>query len=389
MPAKVRIHGIDLARAIAVLGMISAHLSSAEGETAPGQLMISVTDSLPSALFAVLAGVSLSLMGTGPAREGGQALATNRHRLLVRGLVVIGIGVVLLITQMSILVVLIPLGAAMILLVPAIRARTSTLVTLAVSFLLAGPAAQVLFPGAMEQSSLFGGSYPLLAWLGYVTIGILLHRLLIPASVVAQVVVLVTGTVGTFFGIWLRDVLGMLGTDPAGTAQTYSSDPVALNTAPVLLDPAAYTFLSPEGHSGGLVDQLACIAASLAVIAASLLLTRSAAITRVLYPLRATGSMGLSVYVIHVVTASMVMGGFTGGMIPYEIIVEDYVFGAAYPVALAITIVVAIVAASLWKLQFRRGPLETVVNRLIDSAASREIPALVTRTPGTVDTSVR
>lgn len=389
MPAKVRIHGIDLARAIAVLGMIYAHLSSSEGETAPGQLMISVTDSLPSALFAVLAGVSLSIMGAGPAREGGQVLATNRHRLLVRGLLVIGLGVLLLITQMSILVVLIPLGAAMILLVPAIRARTSTLIALTVTFLLAGPAAQVLFPGAMEQSTLFGGSYPLLAWLGYVTTGILLHRLLVSASVVAQVVVLVTGAVGTFLGIWLRDVLGMFEPDQTGMAQTYSSDPTVMNTAPVLLDPVAYTFLSPEGHSGGLIDQLACISASLAVIAASLLLTRSDAVTRVLYPLRATGSMGLSVYVIHVLTASMVMGGFTGGMIPYEIIVEDYVFGAAYPVALTITLVVAIVAATLWKLKFRRGPLEAVVNRMIDAATSREIPALTTRTAATTDTGFR
>lgn len=375
MPAAHRIHGIDLARAIAVLGMIYAHLSSDDAESSPGQLMVSLTDSLPSALFAVLAGVSLAIMGTGPGREGGPVLATNRHRLLVRGLLLIAIGLALLMIQMSILVVLIPLGAAMIVLIPAVRARTSTLVTLTVTFLLAGPAAQVLFPGAMEQSNLFGGAYPLLAWLGYVTVGILAHRLLISRPV-EQVVVLVIGAVGTFIGVWLRDVLGRFGNSQAGMAQTYKSDPATLDNAPVLLNPVTYTFLSPEGHSGGLIDQLTCISASLAVISASLLLTRSETVTRVLYPLRATGSMGLSVYVIHVVTASMVMGGFTGGMIPYEVIAADYVFGAAYPVALAITIVVAVVAASLWKLKFRRGPLEELVNRMINTATNRELPAV-------------
>src|SRR5690625_4270123 len=110
MSAKVRVHGVDLARAIAVLGMIYAHVSADDADSWLGQTMVSMTDSLPSALFAVLAGVTLSLMGVRSAREGGEPWAHTRHRLLVRGVILVGIGVLMRLVQVSILVVLIPLG---------------------------------------------------------------------------------------------------------------------------------------------------------------------------------------------------------------------------------------------------------------------------------------
>ncbi|MGD7002927.1 DUF418 domain-containing protein [Corynebacterium halotolerans] len=373
MSAKVRVHGVDLARAIAVLGMIYAHLSADDADSWLGQTMVSMTDSLPSALFAVLAGVTLSLMGVRSAREGGEPWAHTRHRLLVRGVILVGIGVLMRLVQVSILVVLIPLGVAMALLIPAIQARTSTLVALVMTFLLSGPAVQLFFPGAMELSELFDGAYPLFAWLGYVLVGMLVHRLLLTRPA-AQAVVLIVGVLGTTAGLWLRSLLGTIPLAKAGMPARYSDDPADVEEPPVLLDEPMYRYLSPEGHSGGIIDQLTCICFSLTVIMACLLLTRSAAVTRALYPLRAMGSMGLTVYVLHVLTASLVMGGFTGGVLPYELVMADYEFGVGYPGALVLTIVIAVGAAVLWKLRFRRGPLEELLNRAIDAATDRTTP---------------
>lgn len=370
MPATGRIHGVDLARAIAVLGMVYAHLTSADPASAAGQAMLQLSDGPPSALFAVLAGVSVSIMGTRAASAGGAEWAHYRHRLLVRGLLLIGMGILLDLWQFSLLVVLMPLGAAMILLSGTPRARSSTLWGLAAAFLFLGPLIQVLLPGVVESSDLFSGGYPLVAWLAYVTVGVLLHRLLIDRPGI-QALALVIGVLGTVAGLGLRGVLGTVSADQPGGGPASAS-----GGAPVLLDPLTYTYLSPEGHSGGVIEQLTCICFSLLVIAGCLLLTRSEAVTRLSYPLRALGSMGLSVYVIHVITASMVMGGFTFGMETYESAVTGYEWGAGYPGALVGTVLVAVVAAPLWQLYFRRGPLESVVNRVIAATTDRNQPAL-------------
>ncbi|MGP6172649.1 DUF418 domain-containing protein [Corynebacterium sp. A21] len=371
-----RIHGIDLARFLAVIGMAFSHLGPYLDQEYLNWV-IEARDGLPSALFAVLAGVSMSLMGASAARHGGAELAHSRHRLIMRGLLLVVLGFILAEVQISIAVVLETLGMAMILLSWTPRARTSTLISLALTLLLVGPALQVILPGTFANSLVLGGTYPIFAWLTYVTVGVLIHRLLVTRSnsMVLLPVFTLIGAVGTFLGLNARGVIGILPENSSGAVQ-YSTEPLP-ELAPVLFSERSFVFLSPVGHSGGLLDQLTCIFGAIFVISLSLLLCRSQRLVTVLYPLRAAGSMGLTVYVIHVISASMVYGGFLFGMTNPNDTWDMYQEQLPESTTLAfwVTLVVAIIACSLWKLKFRRGPLEEGMNRAINATTRRDLPA--------------
>ena len=79
MPASARLVGVDLARAVALLGMMSVHvlpeLDAAEAVT-PAYLIFA---GRAAALFALLAGTGLALM-TGGARHGCGRPAPSRRR---------------------------------------------------------------------------------------------------------------------------------------------------------------------------------------------------------------------------------------------------------------------------------------------------------------------
>src|SRR5690606_6185602 len=95
-----RVHGLDLARALALLGMMLNHLGPAN------QLMVDylgpanpVSDGYPSALFAVLAGVSMGIIARrvapGASEHGSDAadnLLRTRFRLVLRGVILFGLG---------------------------------------------------------------------------------------------------------------------------------------------------------------------------------------------------------------------------------------------------------------------------------------------------------
>lgn len=379
LPAKTpspRIHGIDLARFLAVVGMAFSHLGPSLPQTYWGWLLVESRSGLPSALFAVLAGVSMSLMGTSAAMQGGAELAHNRHRLIMRGLLLVVLGFVLAEVQVSIAVVLEALGIAMILLSWTPRARTSTLLSLVLTLLLVGPALQVILPGAFASSFLLGGSYPIFAWLTYVTAGVLLHRLLISreASGALLPVLTLIGAFVAIVGLAARTFLGYVPEDGSGPVQ-YSTE-LLPDLAPVLLAERSYIFLSPEGHSGGLLEQLTCIFGAIFVIGLSLLLCRSTRFVTVLYPLRATGSMGLTVYVIHVLTTSIYNGGLGFGLLNPDADWEVYLGQVPESATLFfwITVVVAVIASSLWKWKFQRGPLEEGINRAINIATRQDLP---------------
>lgn len=88
-PTK-RIIGIDIARGLAIIGMITAHIGPLGFLGAHNP-----TDGYPSALFAVLAGVSMSIMASG-----------SRKQLVLRGVLLSLLAVVLGLVQQSIAVVL-------------------------------------------------------------------------------------------------------------------------------------------------------------------------------------------------------------------------------------------------------------------------------------------
>ena len=118
---RVRYVGIDLARFIAIAGMMAAHLlaplamfpgvSDSDRELAMGTSLIS--NGAPAALFAVLGGVSIVFATRKQLSSGlvGKAMAS----VAVRGVVLIVLGVLLGFVDNNIIVILAYYGVAMIL----------------------------------------------------------------------------------------------------------------------------------------------------------------------------------------------------------------------------------------------------------------------------------
>lgn len=357
-----RIHGLDLARALAIIGMMIAHIG-------PTNV---ITRGHPSVLFAVLAGVSMGIIASRAA-----TLHDVRVTLLVRGILLVVIGVVVDALQAGILVVLIAIGASYLLLAPVVHWSTRSLAVLLGGLLVLGP----LLLGAQERwqvdwhseafTDLFFGSYPLSAWLLYTLVGLLVHRLTLDTGATAwrELWLLSLGLLLLALSLIVVEATGI------GPREELSFRAAALTAEP---------------HTGGLLDMIGSTGVALAVIAACLLLCRVPAAVVLSYPLRALGSMSFTVYVTHVIITTIVKGSFVS--LPVEEIPEVadpgwemYVPGVGYvspppmevysdpfwPQLFVWQLIGFLVAASLWRLRFRRGPVEWGVSRALQGALER------------------
>lgn len=375
-----RIAGFDIARAIAIIGMVIAHI----GPDEPG--IFSLQDGFPSALFAVLAGVSMSIMMAPANAQGGPAVATSRHRLLLRGAILFAIGAVLELTNTPIAVVLASIGIIFFFLSPLTRWRTRWVVLSLVVFWLAGAALIATMMTFERYSQWFGGVYPVTSWLAYGTAGILIHRLLATAAAKWQALALVLAAPIAVWGVIARKNLN------DSIADKFKSSMPDLSSFPGAMDEPAFgswrgLFLSEQAHSGGIGDTAFSIAVATVIIAACLLLTRLRPVTAVLYPIRAMGAMSLTAYTAHVISAKYLMKGtywdpdaLAKSMpesmpesLPDSKLTPDLDSGATSYISpdsyqqmletgswdnVLITVLALLVFAALWKLFFRRGPLE-------------------------------
>ncbi|MDP9851599.1 heparan-alpha-glucosaminide N-acetyltransferase domain-containing protein [Corynebacterium lowii] len=266
---RTRIDGFDLARALAIIGMMTAHL----GPDLPW--VNALSNGFPSALFAVLAGVSLSLMNSKADATGGAALAQARHRAMIRGVVLVGIGMILSTVQVAIAVVLGSIGAIYLVLGPCTRWRTCWLMTAAVALPVLGIALSfyLTIGETVIESPLLAGAYPILNWLAYGLFGMVLYRAF-SAGARAAVPVTVIGLLVGGVGVWQRHLTGEL------------------------------------GHGENPLDVVYSWGMSAGVIGLCLLVTRPQILTKALYPLRSLGIMALTVYVAHVLTAAIPLGGY-------------------------------------------------------------------------------
>ncbi|WKD60430.1 hypothetical protein CCICO_01890 [Corynebacterium ciconiae DSM 44920] len=261
-----RVDGLDIARAIAIVGMMYAH-TVFNGPAVFREL----TDGYPSTLFAVLSGISL-------------AIVLDRYNAtvaMIRGIVLIAVSIPLSAFSGDIAVVLGTIGVAQILLAPIARWRTRRIVILVTVLVLAGPLIDAALTRSASPFGMVGfGVYPLPAWLAYTLIGVVLARIYwsrgvlwcIPAGVLALVV----------RGV----VLAHVGTRPG---------PVEM-----MVDPSfggsPLSYIVPTPHSGAIGD-VVCTG----LVAAGIIVALRRAH---FYPLQAMGSMAFSVYVVHVLLAA-------------------------------------------------------------------------------------
>lgn len=378
-----RLVGVDAARGLALLGMVATHVLSLEVYDADGFATGPSTTALvaagrASALFAVLAGVSLALANGGSRAPVGPGLARDRRGVAARAGVVALVGllvgsfgapVAVILVNYALLFLavlpvlgwgprrLVPLGAAWLLVVPVLlHPLRDALVGSGALPLSPGSSpsfTSLAEPGVLLGQLLLTGYYPVLSWTGFVLLGLGVGRLDLRRSATAGAVAL--AGLAAALGAWAASAALLprarpsldvpLGFPLSGGELATSLETGLYGTTPT----TSWWWLAVDApHSGTPPDMVGVAGSALAVLGVALLVARVA--RPVVWPFAATGSMTLTLYSLHVFSLAVIaVYEYGGGAPPPE--------GPLY----AAQVVGLLLVGGLWQLTGLRGPLEGLV----------------------------
>lgn len=388
---RVRIDGIDAARALAVLGMFAVHVSvDSFGLLDPdgaGQAVHDLARGNSSALFAFLAGLSLALM-TGRTRPvSGEPLRLAVVKVLTRALVIGMLGLMLDTLAVPVAIILTYYAGFFVLALPLAKLRAGALVSAAVGLAAVGPPLSFLLrqdlvsprtpQGAVTSPSefLLTGYYPAITFMVFVFAGMAVGRLDLGATV-TRVRLLVTGTALTAFGYagsWIAlHVCGGLDrlVQESGSSLGYpvvvAEDPQLRENLREQVMEQAYSISGQvptdswwwlavdTPHTGTHFEMAEAVGQALLVLVVCLWIAERARV--LMYPLTSVGRMPLTVYTGHLLVLAVVVGvlGPVDWYTPW--LMEGLVLGA-------------VVFAVAWRLLLGRGPLERLLGSCADNIA--------------------
>lgn len=349
--SRGRLVGLDVARCLALLGMVATHVL--DERTAGGDLTTAqwLAGGRASALFAVLAGVSLALMTREPLR--GRPLALRTAGIAARALIIGVLGLLLGGLDTGIAVILTYYAVLFVLGLPFTLLGVRALLPLTVAWVVLVPVVshlvrphlpergfdsptvdQLADPGRLASELLLTGYYPVVPWLAYLLAGLVLGRLdLRDTSLLGglalgglSVAVLATQVSRTFAdpAVAADNATGMYGVTPPDGDWSW-----LLLVAP---------------HSATAFDLAQTIGSAVLVIALCLLAERllPRPVTTVLAVLFGAGAATLTLYSLHVVMRT------------------EAVWPPEEPSSYVLHVVVLLVIGAVLRLLGRRGPLEAV-----------------------------
>lgn len=387
-----RVLGLDLARALAIFGMFYAHVGPMQEFKNPVvNTVMQIPHGRSSALFAVLAGLSLVLLAGGrrplPALERRQRIV----KVVIRAVLLIALGTALTLWLHTDIVILAFYGLFFLLALPFTRCGVKTLAALSAAFAVVGSVvfywismAQPAFVTALNAHDpltrmgadglgrlLFTGLYPAVPWLAYLFAGMAIAKLDLSAERVRIGMASVgAGLALVGYGLsWvLQRVLfpgggmgggSMMGGGSSGSGAAASSagssgisgSSGTWSDSMSGLDPWSsdmlQALLSASPHSGTAFELLGNIGiAMLVIIGSVVLLDRSALARKLLTPVTAAGAMSLTLYVAHLWALNHVPSNSDGGAVTAALAVWGWFCAAGIAFAFA------------WSRCFKRGPLE-------------------------------
>jgi uncharacterized protein len=372
-PSAARVDAIDLARGLALLGMMFAHLGPRWiGENPPWGQMVSSGRAAP--LFAMLAGVALSLVHRRDPQGAGSVLAT-----CIRGLILLLLGLGLgSLDDMPVYVILAFYGLLIVVALPFRRLSARTLLLLGLGWAVVAPVlllwlqishgpvvsdqaelSDALPPWHLVAELVAWGAYPAGVWFAYVLIGLGIGRLdlarlgtalrVTAGGAVLLVATLAIGMVGIS-----RDVFGPTGVQGWRLLFVRGDYPYV---------PARWEELWLVGeHTSRPLNVLSAIGSALLVIGLCALVVRVPWARLVLTPVRSAGAMTLTLYTIHVLVTWRLAIRADESSDPSAQL-DSY--GDWW-----LQVVVLCAAATLWQRYVGRGPLESVV-RLVSVPRGR------------------
>lgn len=395
-----RLVGVDLARLVAVAGMMAAH-TLAFTDPPVGAGVTALIDGPPSTLFAVLGGVSVALAARSRLAAGERAAAVRAT--LARGLLVVVLGLLIVPIASAVFVVLAPFGVAIMaasvfLLLPTWLVAACALGLAAVVGSLVATARDrlgvldethsiatlVADPLGTLQDIVLTGVYPAVTWLAYLLIGMLVARALTAARARgrergALVALAGVGSVLVALGVGASELgLRLLG-DASYPGEPELAREVLLGNgygSVPSVEPLWQLLAAP--HTGTPADIARTVGIALLVIA---LLSLVAAVLprpalRAIEPLRAAGGAPLTIYVVHITLLSA-MQPLAAGSASW--LADGWV-------AWALQVAIALGIGALLAGTAARGPLEALIGRFADAAAGpRSTGAPATGLPAQLD----
>jgi Protein of unknown function (DUF418)/Heparan-alpha-glucosaminide N-acetyltransferase, catalytic len=371
MPGSLpgRIIGVDLARALAILGMFAAHIGPEPDIGGVVGAAMYVSHGRSSILFATLAGLSLALV-TGGARTNGERVPGRaKRRIAVRAGIIFAIGTGLTIWGTPVWVILAYYGVLFLIALPFLRLRPSTNLVIAAVLAVLTPAASLMLLDCTAVAGVFQaierfdpiagaggnglvellvtGGFPVLTWMQFVIAGVALGRL----DWQRPRVRLEVAAAGIGVAVLAYGIAWVLGKTVDG-AGVWVDEP-ARRTGNYWADLQWVSLLGAEAYTGTPFEILGGVGVAMVVLAGCMFAAR---FRRVVAPLGAMGSMSLTLYVGHVIA-----------MIALDMNGDEKVH--AHPLlpdesmlSLALFIVVAAASAWIWRRFFRRGPLEAGIH---------------------------
>ena len=217
--SRARIIGVDIARCLALIGMTATHILPEVDDAGHVSAIQQVAGGRASALFAVLAGVSLALV-TGRERPlAGRALNAARVGVVVRAVIIGLIGLSIGGLDSHVAVILTYYAVLFILATPFLGLGWRPLAALAAIWAVGAPALSYVLrphlprflgevpsfdslshPGQLLSDITFGGYYPTVPWLTFILAGMAMGRLALGTPRVAATIAAIGAAVA--FSAW-------------------------------------------------------------------------------------------------------------------------------------------------------------------------------------------
>ena len=355
--ARARIVGIDVARGIAILGMMAVHIL----EPGPFPWIDPIPDNWEdvfrgrsSILFAIIAGISVALMTGRDRPVAGAQLVRARTRILVRAVVLFAIGGILTMLEHNVAVILEYYAVLFVLVLPFLTWSSRRLIQLAAAWIVVAPLIYTIILNLALRSEfgrvrtftvlMFTGYYPAIIWIIFMLIGLGVGRLDLTSARIQMRLLAISAAMAL-----VGYSTGRL------TERTFPMTPLEDDEVPERF--YLGRLATAEPHTGTWFEVIGSSGVALAILALCLMVTPRSG--RLLAPLAAAGSMALTIYVIHVVSMVWIW--------PARSEDNQYQFYLA-------TVVVSLVFASVWVHLFSRGPLERLLTTISQSAATAKRP---------------
>lgn len=335
-----RLAGVDLARGLAVIGMLAAHLLLIQEEWVwtDASTWISIVDGRSSILFATLAGVSIGIVTGGRRPLPRRIMGVARARIAMRGGILLVLGILLILTGVPVYVILPAYAILFLIALPFTALSSRAVLCTAVGIGILMSFVQVVLnelplwstPLGNDIALAIGWNYPFTLWIAFVLAGLGAARAGLTRLGV-QIRMLLFGTLLTAVGYGLAQL-------PAPAKGTYWT---AVWTA--------------EPHSSGLWEVIGTGGFAIAVIGACLLLCRVGVVKIVSLPLRATGAMPLTAYTAQLLgwaLVALLAVGDPGDISGFRALDPFWPFT-----------IWTVIGCTAWALVIGRGPLEWLLDR--------------------------